>query len=82
MSNPADFREPYFAVGDTVEVLTGGYELLNPEATGDAELIGDAEGVYTVKDVEGGWHDMKYTLTDTNGYVVFDVEEEHLRRAS
>lgn len=81
MSNPNDFREPYFAVGDTVELLTGGHELLDPEGTTDAELIGEAEGTYTVKDVEGGWHDMKYTLTDTNGYVVFDVEEEELRRA-
>lgn len=71
-------KEPSFAVGDTVEVLTGDYERM----CGDRLYSRETPGQYEVTAVEYDMGQHKYWLKDDVGHCVHDVAENDLRRVS
>lgn len=77
-------KESSFNEGDTVEVLTGDYQLLCGDACKDDEgcdkPLGDAEGVFTVETVEYEFGEFYYKLVDGKKNAVWDVREEDLWR--
>lgn len=78
MINPYEHRESSFVEGDTVEVLTGGYELM----CGDRVYDRETPGQYKVTEVEYEMGEFTYSLVDDRGHTVHDVAENDLRRVT
>lgn len=71
-------KEPSFAVGDTVEVLTGDY----PVMCGTRVYDWETSGTYEVTSVEYELGQHTYQLVDDTDHTVRDVNEQDLRRVS
>lgn len=73
-------KEPSFAVGDAVEVLTGDYELMCGDRVYSRDATEGLYGNYQVVDVEYEMGEYAYHLADANGHTVSYVAENDLRR--
>lgn len=83
-------KEPSFAVGDTVELLTGDYVLLcgwcgiarldNELCERPVDEDTDASGEFEVDSAEYELGDWTYTIQNKHGNVVVEVKEQDLRR--
>lgn len=70
-------KEPSFAVGDTVEVLTGDYSLW----CGERLYSRETPGKFTVESLEYDMGNHTYTVVDAAGHKAYVIEED-LRRSS